>query len=144
MLATNHYLAGVACAAALKEPVSALPAAFASHFVLDILPHFGLKFSKRRGKVLAVVALLDVAMLLAACYITARLYPGWYILAGLLAVTPDLAWVYRFTVREKFGKLPPPPSNAFNRWHTGIQKFESTWGAAIEVPLLLALAKTVL
>lgn len=38
MLATNHYLTGVAVAGALGNPIAVLPAAFVSHFILDALP----------------------------------------------------------------------------------------------------------
>jgi hypothetical protein len=39
MLATPHMLAGAAIGKVLRRPYLALPAAFASHFVLDAVPH---------------------------------------------------------------------------------------------------------
>ncbi|MGD9495219.1 MAG: hypothetical protein AB7Y46_02800 [Armatimonadota bacterium] len=39
MMATPHLLTGAAVARVLRRPVLALPAAFASHFVLDMMPH---------------------------------------------------------------------------------------------------------
>lgn len=39
MMATPHILAGAAVARLLQKPALAYPTAFASHFVLDMLPH---------------------------------------------------------------------------------------------------------
>jgi hypothetical protein len=39
MLATPHLLTGTAIAAVLRRPLLAWPTAFASHFVLDFVPH---------------------------------------------------------------------------------------------------------
>src|SRR5690242_2115662 len=40
MTATNHALSGAVIALAVKNPVLAIPLAFVSHFVLDLLPHY--------------------------------------------------------------------------------------------------------
>ena len=140
MIATNHYLVGVAIVVGLKNPILVLPAAFASHFVLDALPHFGLKYSTQRGKILLIGATLDTLLCIAAFVLTLHFYPTWYVLAGLVAITPDFAWVYRFTIKEKFGKLPPAPCSRFNDWHTNIQKFESPRGGMVEVAVAATLA----
>jgi hypothetical protein len=47
MTLTNHLLTGAAIAKLLPSPV-AIPIAFASHFVLDALPHFGCKTIEER------------------------------------------------------------------------------------------------
>lgn len=139
MTGTNHYLAGVAVATALKNPILVFPIAFASHFVLDVLPHFGLKTWKARKRWQLRVAFIDVPVLIFAIFLTARHHPGWYIAAGLIAFLPDTAWIYRFIFKEKFGKLPPPPANAFNTWHYKIQKLERWWGGFIEIGFALVL-----
>ena len=139
MIATNHYLAGMAVAATLSNPLYVIPVAFASHFVLDSLPHFGLKYSKNKGKIITGVAVADIVLLLLAAALIASRYPGWFSVAGLVAISPDVAWIYRFVGREKFGSLPPAPYNSFNKWHAGIQKFESPWGMIVEVGFLTAL-----
>lgn len=133
MTGLNHYLVGVASAVVLKNPLIVLPIAFASHFAMDALPHFGLKFSDGRGRVLMRVTAIDTAILAVAIIFTLQNYPVWYMLAGLFAMSPDAAWVYRFSISEKFGKLPPQPANRFNTWHESIQKFESKWGMLVEV-----------
>ena len=42
MLITNHVLSGAVIGALSPDPLSAAARGFASHFVLDALPHFGL------------------------------------------------------------------------------------------------------
>jgi hypothetical protein len=139
MIATNHYLAGVAVAATLSNPWYAIPVAFASHFVLDALPHFGLEYSTHKGKVLTGVAVVDALVLLFAALLILPNYPTWFIVAGLIAISPDGAWIYRFIVKEKFGSLPPAPYNSFNKWHAGIQKLESPWGMLVEIGFVIAM-----
>jgi hypothetical protein len=41
MLALNHTLFGVIIAVTVKKPELVIPLSIASHFVLDVLPHFG-------------------------------------------------------------------------------------------------------
>lgn len=41
MTATNHALTGTAIGLLVGVPIFALPFAFASHFILDALPHYG-------------------------------------------------------------------------------------------------------
>jgi hypothetical protein len=133
MTATNHYLVGVASAVLLKNPLVVLPVAFASHFVLDLLPHFGLGFDKERGKILIITAGIDIVFLILAISMTVNKYPTWYICSGIVAYMPDLAWIYRFIFPEKFGSLSPGPENKFNAWHSRLQKYERWWGAFIEI-----------
>jgi len=52
MTITNHILAGAIIGAVIKEPALALPIAFASHFVMDALPHFGYEGNKGYGEAL--------------------------------------------------------------------------------------------
>lgn len=134
MIGTNHYLFGVATAVVVKNPVFALPLALASHFALDILPHFGVKVgTKHRGEIIVVDAIIDFFLLVAMIILTLRFYPSWYVLAGLTAMSPDFAWIYRFVFKERFGTLPPQPRNKFNAWHAGIQKLESIPGVIVEI-----------
>lgn len=140
MTGTNHYLAGVGIAVVFKNPLLVIPMAFASHFILDIMPHFGLAVgSKNRGTILLRTAIIDASLVAFAVILTSVNYPIWYILAGLTAMSPDFAWIYRFTIEEKFGRLDPKPSNTFNTWHYSIQKLEFTWGFLIEIIVAVTL-----
>ncbi len=136
MTLTNHYLAGVAAGVLFKNPLIVMPIAFASHFVLDSLPHYGIALNQKgRGDKIIKVSIIDVLIFSIAITLTLFNYPNWYILAGLVAYSPDLAWLYRFIFKENFGKIPPGPANKFNNWHEHIQKYERWWGVFVEISL---------
>jgi hypothetical protein len=125
-------MTGALIAYAVSNPVAVLPLAFASHFLLDSLPHYGesLKplsaFTKRVWAVDFVVLLCVLTLLLVGS--------KWLLVFGAVcALLPDTAWVYRFGIREKFGKLPPERMNMLNRFHSRIQKYEFRKGIFIEV-----------
>lgn len=135
MTLTNHLLSGAVIAKIAPLPV-AIPLAFASHFLLDALPHFGFPSIEERIKHLKQfrqVVLVDV--ILAAVFSAWLIINGRYawLMVGLVAYSPDLLWLYRFTVEEKFGKVKPTKGNLFVQFHRNIQKHERPWGAAVEL-----------
>ena len=135
MTMTNHYLVGVGVALVLKNPLLVVPVAFASHFVLDSLPHYDYRSSlgvKIKNQTLVKVTIVDALILLIAMALTLSQYPFSYVVAGLVACLPDTVWAYRFVVKEKFGKIPPGPTNKFTTWHAKIQKYERPWGSFVE------------
>lgn len=116
----------------------ALPVALASHFVLDMLPHYGLPNSKRDKsrfwKIFFIVdALATLALALYAIY--DRHYAMF--LGGLFAVIPDFIWVGRVIKTKSFDLSNN--HNRFTRWHANIQKFERPWGIWIEIPIATTL-----
>jgi hypothetical protein len=67
MLATPHLVAGAAIGKLLKRPLLAWPAAFASHFLLDHVPHLDSHalFGVQHGRVTrpeAAMAIVDVLL----------------------------------------------------------------------------------
>ena len=141
MTFTNHLLTGAALAKFLPPPI-AIPLAFASHFILDALPHFGFKTIEERMRhlgVFKIVVLADVLIgaLLMAWFIKSAHY--FWLVNGLIAYSPDLLWIYRFTIEEKFGKVKPTKGNHFIQFHREIQKYERLWGIAVELAYGLAM-----
>ncbi|HSW74808.1 MAG TPA: hypothetical protein VLG16_02965 [Candidatus Saccharimonadales bacterium] len=135
MTLTNHLLTGAIFAKVLPLPL-AIPLAFASHFVLDALPHFGFinieertKYNKLFGAIVLLDCLLSVAL---SAWLISRGHSQW-LLAGFAAFSPDLVWIYRFTVEEKFGKLKPTKGNRFIQFHIKIQQYERAWGGLVEL-----------
>lgn len=141
MTATNHALSGALIGLVVTQPLIALPLAFVSHFVLDAIPHFGfdehgghLKVKKKFHKVLYIDALLLTLLILFLLVSGA----SWLVFACLfLAGSPDIIWAYRYVVKEKLGKAAPSPKNAFNRFHSHIQKSQTFKGLYVEVPFAL-------
>jgi hypothetical protein len=134
MTATNHALTGAIIASVVGQPLLALPLAFASHFLLDSLPHYGegvqnlTIFTKRVWLVDFIV--LSSLMLLLLLLLTSN----WLLFAGAVAaISPDVAWIYRFVFKEKRGLLKPGPKNKFNTFHSSIQKYETKNGIVIEI-----------
>jgi len=132
MTATNHALSGAIIVTIISVPVIGLPLAFLSHFALDSLPHYGAPYGARSRFTVTVWA-VD-AVTLAVLFGLLVFSSNWLALIGaLVAISPDTAWVYRFVIDEKFGKLAPKPANKFNQFHSGIQKYEFKEGIGIEV-----------
>jgi len=141
MTFTNHLLTGAALAKILPLPV-AIPAALVSHFALDALPHFGFKTIEERMRHMrafkAVVALDGIAAAVIAGWLIQNGHV-WWLISGLVACSPDLAWIYRFTVEEKFGRAKPTEGNRFIQFHRNIQRYERLWGITVEVMYSLSL-----
>jgi hypothetical protein len=135
MTLTNHLLTGAVIAKALPLPV-AIPIAFLSHFVLDALPHFGFANVEERMQRLNQfrwVIILDIVLSIAlSVWLLRNGHTEWFVV-GLVAYSPDLLWIYRFTVEEKFGKMRPTKGNWFIQFHRRIQKYERIWGGGVEL-----------
>jgi hypothetical protein len=132
MSGTNHALTGAVIASVVGQPILAIPLAFASHFLLDSMPHFGEEFGQRK-RFTKTVWMVDF-VLLSSFLVLLVLTSNWLLLAGAVAaISPDFAWIYRFVVKEKRGKLKPPKMNKFNSFHSSIQKYESKYGILTEV-----------
>lgn len=135
MTLTNHLLTGSVIAKFLPLPI-AVPLAFVSHFILDSLPHFGVKQfedRQRHKKLFFSVLALDIALSIALAVWLIRSGHIRWLIVGLIAFSPDTVWIYRFIVQEKFGKLPPKKGGRFVEFHSGIQKLERIWGGGVEV-----------
>ena len=132
MTTSNHILAGSLIAITLKDPILVIPLSFMSHFVLDVLPHFGntnhrLGDKKRVKKYLIVEAagVLGIILLLSTGIYGLNLVT----LAAFLAVMPDLEWAFRYIFFERLGKKPP--KTITSEFHNRIQKFEKEWAVEI-------------
>lgn len=135
MTGTNHALTGAYIAGAIGNPLIFVPVAFVSHFVLDSLPHFGEAFGKRK-KLSKAVWVVDFTLLLIGLAILLVTSNWLLILGALAAISPDLAWIFRFAIAEKWGTLSPTKTNRFNTWHASIQKYERRWGLGVEIAWL--------
>jgi hypothetical protein len=142
MTLVNHGLVGVAIALTLKEPALVLPLSLGSHFVLDLLPHFGFKdwhHRQRHKKLFEIVTATDI-LLTALLLVFLAFNFSWIVFAAaFLAVSPDLIWGYRFVIKENFGKNPPGPENFFEQFHKRIQKYEFPAGILVELTVAVLL-----
>ncbi len=119
----------------------AVALAFASHFVLDALPHFGIHTWPERhkqAKLFRGSIIIDViGTLLILTLFWYHHAPALAYVCGFVAMAPDIVWWYRYAIPEKWGTRPPGPMNWFNNWHRDIQTRESVHpGALIEIAFL--------
>lgn len=138
MTGLSHAATGIAIAVAVPHAVFALPLAFASHFVLDKLPHWGSEHLDGRHKVFRRIVLLDAIAGVGFVIFMMLAMPHHALLIALAAIAatvPDLMWLPNF-IREVKGRAQKP-YNAIMRWHWKMQ-FERRWGAATEGFWLLA------
>ncbi len=134
MTISNHMLVGAAIALTVKIPVLVLPLAFASHFLLDVIPHFGVPgggfsnmFKNKLSHVMVGFTIASTVILLG----TPELWTWLTATAAFLAASPDLHWIRRYFVFERRGL--EPPDSRFGNWHHNIQWCERPWGFWIEV-----------
>jgi len=137
MTGVNHGLTGGLIGKLLPLPI-ALPVAFVSHFVLDMLPHYGISHKKRdKSTFWKVFFTFDVlaTFSLAVYAISTRHYAMF--LGGLVATMPDFLWVDQVIRNKSF--ILNTSQNRFSKWHTSIQRLEFPWGLWVELPLTVVL-----
>ncbi|MBC7746749.1 hypothetical protein H7Y40_02075 [Pedobacter sp.] len=129
MTGFNHTLAGTVIALAIQQPLLIAPLAFASHFVMDSLPHFGrypglIPYNALFKRYLIGEAILCTAMLSFAISLSPS---SWFILAlgAAFATLPDFLW----TLRNK----APQWTQWFFKFHTVIQWGERPYGWIYEL-----------
>ena len=135
MTATNHALTGAAIGLLVGEPLIAVPAAIASHFICDALPHYGRvgPDSKTIGsKGFRNYLLSDAALCFVLVAILAVLQPQNWLLAAVcafLASAPDFGWINKF---RKARQNKPWRPNRYSRFARDIQWFQRPIGWTVE------------
>lgn len=151
MTATNHALTGAVIALVLKKPELAIPLAFASHFVLDAIPHYNppqvnkqtfknyddswrRKFSKPLFLyIFAGDMLLLSLILLSLPFVDLDGVSGWTVFfSSLAAASPDFIGG-RFVIYKLVGYKPKTIKNSlFTKFHIWVQWMERPWGIIVE------------
>lgn len=141
MTATNHALTGAIIGLVIGEPLVALPAALASHFVCDAIPHFGdgtksLKRLKTNNFRNYLVLEFCLCVLLVSCLALFR-PENWFLasVCAFLATSPDLVWINKYMKTRRGQKWK---RNAFEAFASNIQWFEKPIGAVVEVAWFIA------
>jgi hypothetical protein len=138
--ATNHVLTGAVIATVVGSPAIAIPVAFASHFVLDAIPHFGIHEDdvlKRNGHwlfrgVIITDTTLTIAALAIVPVVLRSAVSGWFVLAAMVAaLIPDLLWIPHFIHEVRHNVVRA--RNKFMTLHQRIQWSETPWGLLIEL-----------
>ncbi|MBI4059321.1 hypothetical protein HY404_03730 [Candidatus Microgenomates bacterium] len=117
MVEIPHVLVGAAIAAKVGNPALALPLALASHFVLDMLPHWNPSIHsqlKSLGKVAnptkKLIAVESTLALIAGLLVATTVLPNYYhavvvILGAFMGVLPDVVEIPYYFWGQRGGKL---------------------------------------
>lgn len=140
MRAINHALTGAIIGLTVNEPIIALPAALASHFVMDALPHFHIVMPKNgwvKTNSFRYSIYIDAVLCFFLVLILGITQPtGWQLAAvcAFVATSPDLASINYYS-KVKSGKKWRP--NLYEKFSNKIQWFERPIGAVVEVAWLV-------
>lgn len=142
MTATNHAITGALIGLVVGNPIIAIPVAFASHFILDAIPHFGdvehnsewvnskaFKYMLLAEPVICFTIVLLLFIAHPAHWLTASF-------AAFFATSPDLFWIEGFIHAKRTG-VWVWSKNPFLRFHDWIQWFQRPIGIVTEVAWLL-------
>lgn len=116
MLETPHAVVGAAIATAIPNPVIALPLAFASHFALDMVPHWNPhlntelkkygKITKTSRKIVYFDSFLALSLGGAIAYMAlpSAAHATTVLLGAFVGVLPDVVEIpfYFFTSKNKY------------------------------------------
>lgn len=142
MRAINHALTGAAIGVVVGNPVIAVPAAFVSHYICDMIPHYGggrpeteeLNSSSFRFLLYLDIVLCGLVVLILATY-----RPQHWLLAAacaFVAASPDLFSLNRYR-SARAGR--PAKRNLYLDFASAIQWFERPIGAVVEITWFIAM-----
>ncbi|MBL8159226.1 hypothetical protein JNJ66_02095 [Candidatus Saccharibacteria bacterium] len=132
MTGLNHAITGIAIAVSVKHPLLAPLLALASHFLLDMVPHFGHPAMKPGSRFFRNVIVADGLGMIIVTVTAMWLFPQLDLLIGacaFLAFAPDIVWYY------KYFRADHPVTRAlhgFMNFAMRIQWYEKPPGAIVE------------
>lgn len=139
MTAANHVMTGALIAVGVQRPLLAIPLAFASHFVVDAIPHYGygdIAFEHRdqQNNFLQKQfgdAFFTLALAFSVPYLlTDHQSPAVTSWCMFAAYFPDMIWGYQFAKAQRSGRYRP--RGWFSRFHKWVQWCERPWGIYVE------------
>lgn len=149
MRATNHALTGAIIGLTVGNPVAALGAAFVSHFICDIIPHYEDPRIIPGSKDQVTLLLTDcVGAIGVATFLFVLRPEAWFLACwcAFFATSPDLMWIPKFKTSLRT-KKDTPSKNLITKFHSRIQWFQRPIGAVVEFAwaagALILLAKLV-
>lgn len=132
MLMVNHALTGVILGHAIGGNLALVPVAIASHFALDLIPHFGHPESSLHSRRWRITGLLDGLLTAASLIGVSLIWPeqSLHLLIGAgAAIMPDLFYVPEVLLKRRI-------TGWFGRWHDQIQWGENPTGWMVDAAWL--------
>lgn len=150
MLLTPHTAVGIVVAAAVREPLLAVPLSFLLHFVGDLVPHWDFfsetKSSEERKEGWQIAGIIFDVALGVGIGLSATLYALWILWDARLAITIFLSGIASILPDAISGtELYFNKSNAFVKWIGKIQEKNQwqaplPWGIITQVIVLFVCA----
>lgn len=131
---TNHMVTGAVIALVIKQPALALPLSVLSHFVQDLLPHFGDNDIAKEGyfsRLKRTVVIIDAILATTFMIWLITHHNMLAVLCAIAAASPDFVWIYREIILKIRGSVKP--RNALSKLHERLQWGERRWGWLIEI-----------
>jgi hypothetical protein len=135
MRAINHAMTGAIIGLTVHEPLLAVPAAIASHFVLDALPHFGERIDSWTSPVFRFLLGMDAVLCFALVLTIFLIRPDYWLLAivcATLAAGVDFIQARRYFRVALHHDLRGMPGNIVESFHARIQWFQKPIGMVVE------------
>ena len=138
-------LAGAVVATGVQQPLLIVPLALISHFVLDMVPHFGVHENdhakRNKHPLFHFILAVDIAMAAALLVMLPSILSGaidrWVLLLGMvLAWIPDAVWIRHFVHSRRGQELAKGWLTTF---HEKIQWFERPPGIVVEILWFVAM-----
>ncbi len=139
MTGFNHGLTGATIALTVKIPLLAVPLSFASHFLQDMIPHFGMSKDKLFGRAFNAFLLFDFLLSLSLMVVFKFWFPDHFVLIWacmIAAAAPDLMWAYYKLYIEHI-KKKTVKHDRLAVFHQKIQWSQTPKGLSIEFGWLL-------
>lgn len=150
MTGFNHGMTGAAIALTVRQPVLAVPLAFASHYAQDIVPHWDYGTGRKDGKIMSrkfnQILIGDFGLSVILMIVLGGLFPAqkWLIWGCMVAAaSPDLAWGY-YQVYVKQIKRHKVNLDWLSRFHQWIEWSETRAGVFIEIVWFVAAGGVIL
>lgn len=140
MRAINHALTGSLIGLSIGKPLIAIPLAFISHFICDVIPHYAgslpdeLQIKSRLFKALLII---DAVLCVSLVVLLAFTKPEHWLLAAItafVATSPDFLFVQRFTAAQAGKNHQTGAVVTFTRT---IQWFQRPIGVVVEIAWLV-------
>ncbi len=139
MFVTVHVATGAAIATVVPNPLIAVPLAFASHFVMDAIPHWhnilkGEEYTRKTH----IIAFIDFVLAVATASLLLITTSNYYLLYGIIAGTimDTDAVLYPLFERRGWRRLWP---DIISRLHGSIQNATTRlWGLLPQAVILFA------
>lgn len=141
MRAINHALTGAIIGLTVSEPLVAVPAALASHYILDVIPHYDMGLGGNewlKTKSFNYLLYADALLCFALVVLLALSGPAnWQlaVICAVVALAPDFASIPRYITVNKGREWQ---AKGYIKFANGIQWFQRPIGAAVEVVWLAA------